>query len=65
MIIYLADTQLELPFLEANCTGYIAQRIEITADDVKAMREKAARDPEGFLKCMFQLEYRFASRRLR
>lgn len=45
-------------------TGYVATRIEIDADDVKAMALAAASDPAGFQATMAQLRMRFFSERI-
>lgn len=44
-------------------TGFVAFHIEIDAEDIRAMREMAARDPERFNAAMLQLENRFPERR--
>lgn len=55
----------EMPFLSSTCTGYVADKIEISADDVMRMRLMAERNPAAFQVCMLQLEYRFAERRVK
>lgn len=63
MKITLTDgREIEMPFA-AGAVGYVATKIEVTADDITAMREMADRRPDDFQVHMRQLEARFPERR--
>ena len=64
MKITLTNGQhVELPFAPSNCSGYRAERIEISAQDVRAMLKMAQTDPHYFELSMRQLEARFVTGR--
>jgi len=53
---------IHLPF-PSGCTGYVAESIEIDAEDVFRMHELLHTDPEQLCAALNQLEYRFQSAR--
>ena len=64
MIVYMPNGDRLVQRWGSNtCTGYVAEKIEIDADDVEAMANMAAREPGTFQKVMAQFEHRFMSRR--
>lgn len=56
---------VERAFNENNVRGYTAERIEISPDDINAMRELALLDINKFDVAMLNLEMRFPGRRPR
>lgn len=54
--------EIELPFI-AGATGYVAEKIEITADDIDHMRKMAMDHPALFDVHLMQLQARFPERR--
>lgn len=53
----------EVVFCPAYCTGYVAQSLIMSADDIRRIRELALHSPETFQAAMLQLEHRFVERR--
>ena len=64
MKLTLKDGQvIERPFA-AGAQGFVATKIEISPDDIRAMRDMAQRDFSTFYAHMSQLEMRFPERRV-
>lgn len=64
MIIHFRDgTEKHVPFSASNCTGYVAERITLTGEDVRRMRSLMAYNPDIFATALLQLEARFRQNR--
>ncbi len=55
---------VELPFSAANCSGYVATEIVLSAADVRAMNNLFVRDTRQFHIALLQLEARFPENRV-
>jgi len=66
MIVYLKNGDRHIgTWSDHMIVGFVAERIEIDADDVKAIREYAMRvDAQTWNATMRQFEHRFANRRV-
>lgn len=66
MKIHLTDgTVIERPFAVANCNGFVASSIEMSADDIEAIHALAHENSNAFCQALYSLHNCYVERRFK